>query len=205
MKTLKVNEVYRSVQGEGCRAGTDNVFVRFSGCNMRCSLEPSAKSPGGFDCDTEFVSGRKMTIAELIDWIKAEDSANDKAPCKNVILTGGEPGLQTTSEVVEALHDAGYFVAIETNGSILLPDNIDYVAVSPKVAEHCIRQKTADEVRYVRGYGQALPRTVVNAKKYLISPAANGDTFEQRVVDWCKELVKGSKWEVSIQCTKSTT
>tara|TARA_R110002051_G_scaffold24381_1_gene60585 strand:+ start:12348 stop:12971 length:624 start_codon:yes stop_codon:yes gene_type:complete len=199
MSMVKVNEVYRSIQGEGARVGTENIFVRFTGCNMRCSVEASAKSPGGFDCDTEFVSGRKMTIDELIQWIRDEDSNDGATPCKWVILTGGEPGLQTSDELIEQLHEAGYKIAIETNGSIKLSDSIDYVAVSPKVAEHCIRQKTCDEVRYVRGYGQSLPRSVVQAEHYLISPAANGNTIEQRVIDWCDELVKGSKWKVSIQ------
>ena len=65
MREYTVNEVFYSLQGEGTRAGTANFFVRFTGCNMRCDDEPGEKSPGGFKCDTEFTSGRKLTFEGL--------------------------------------------------------------------------------------------------------------------------------------------
>ncbi|GAG41538.1 unnamed protein product, partial [marine sediment metagenome] len=184
----QINEVYRSYQGEGFRTGTENVFVRFTGCNLRCQMKAGPKSPGDFDCDTEFMSGRAMTMGSLLGWIQQEDGLHGRTPCRWVILTGGEPGLQVDETLIDALHDIGFQIAIETNGSILLPAGLDYISVSPKVAEHCIKQTKADEVRYVRGYGQSLPKTAVNAQHKFISPAFVGDTLEKRTLDWCTEL-----------------
>src|SRR4051812_41214703 len=87
--TYVVNEIFLSPQGEGVRAGTLNVFVRFSACNLQCRIEAGPLSPGGFDCDTEFASGSKYTLEQLLDRIKVIGNG-----CKAVILTGGEPTLQ---------------------------------------------------------------------------------------------------------------
>ena len=199
MKSYMVNEVYRSKQGEGWRAGTDNVFLRFTGCNMQCRKEAGPLSPGGFDCDTEFASGVKYSLKEVIARVIEEDTLNDAEPCKWVIATGGEPGLQLARELIDALHDNGYHIAIETNGTVEVPETIDYIVVSPKVAEHAIRQKVAQEVRYVRGYGQALPKTVIESDHYFISPAFDGMTLDQRTLEWCQQLCKETRWKVSVQ------
>ena len=192
----RVNEIYKSIQGEGVRVGTENVFVRFTGCNMRCRLEPGSKSPGGFDCDTEFESGRSLSSDEVIAAVREEDGDE---PCEWVILTGGEPGLQLDEPLIVAFHQAGYRIAVETNGSICLPPFLDWITVSPKVAEHCIRQRIADEVKYVRGYGQDLPRTRVQATHHLISPTFNGMEIDARALAWCEQIIKGSKWKLSLQ------
>lgn len=191
----RVNEVFLSIQGEGIRAGTANVFVRFTGCNLCCAMEPGPKSPGGFDCDTEFTSGRQVSLAELLQWVTVE--AGD---CRWVILTGGEPGLQVDDALLDGLHSIGFQVAIETNGSIEVPDGCDWITVSPKVAEHCIRQTSANEVKYVRSHGQAIPKTRVKAEFYLISPGFDGQQFNERNYLWCLELVKQNPiWRVSLQ------
>lgn len=197
MPRYKINEVFLSVQGEGFRQGESSFFVRFSGCNLRCAIDPGKKSPGGFACDTEFLSGRKITADELLEWLRVTGD------CKWIILTGGEPMMQVDDYLIERLHNAGYKLAIETNGSYEVPDTIDFISVSPKVAEHCIKQKTADEVRYVRGYGQALPRTVVKAKHHYISPAFNGVDIDEQTVEWCQKLIEDdSLWELSFQMHK---
>lgn len=198
-----VNEVFLSVQGEGMRVGTANVFVRFTGCNLQCAMEPGEKSPGGFDCDTEFASGRKITGDELHEWIEktAPGWANQGGW---LILTGGEPGLQLNADNVKQLAEFGYRLAVETNGSIELPSGLDWITVSPKVAEHAIRQKTANEVKYVRGYGQAVPKTVVEAEHYLVSPAFNGLEIDRNALAWCVQLVKENpKWRLSPQMHKA--
>ncbi|KKL89701.1 hypothetical protein LCGC14_1912030 [marine sediment metagenome] len=91
-KTYMINEIFYSLQGEGMRAGTANVFVRFSGCNMRCRKEAADDSPGGFDCDTEFVSGRRMTLEE-IHTSKAEF---DRANFEQEVRMGSHAAENTT-------------------------------------------------------------------------------------------------------------
>ena len=190
MKHYLVNEIFYSLQGEGIRAGTANLFVRFSGCNQTCRKETHE-----FDCDTEFVSGRRLTIDEIIDELK-QLSAN----CRWIILTGGEPTLQLDREIIDRLHGAGYKLAIETNGSMPVPEGIDWITVSPKVAEHAIRQLSADEVKYVRGYGQEIPNTRIKAAHKLISPAFDGNELDGRVLGWCIQLVKDNPdWSLSVQ------
>ncbi|MBN1489136.1 MAG: 7-carboxy-7-deazaguanine synthase QueE, partial [Phycisphaerae bacterium] len=105
MKTYRVNEIFFSLQGEGVRAGTANLFVRFAGCNEACRVETH-----GFDCDTDFRDGREMTAAEIVASLRAAD-----ARCAWAVLTGGEPALQVDRALIDALRTAGYRLAIETN------------------------------------------------------------------------------------------
>ncbi|HKH46800.1 MAG TPA: 7-carboxy-7-deazaguanine synthase QueE [Thermoanaerobaculia bacterium] len=190
MDRYLVNEIFYSLQGEGVRAGTPNLFLRLSRCNLACTVETH-----GFDCDTEFESGRWMTLDEILADFKALSES-----CDWVIFTGGEPALQTDRELIDQLHAAGYKLAIETNGSFPLPEGIDWITVSPKVAEHAIRQRTAHEVKYVRGYGQAIPKTVVQAEHYLISPAFDGAEVDPRTLDWCIRLCRENPpWRLSVQ------
>lgn len=252
-RTYKVNEVFYSVQGEGMRAGEASVFVRFSHCNMECAVESGPKSPGGFDCDTEFESGRRLTLRQLATAIwealaaggacldlnyadeTAEHTWGQEVPMW-IVLTGGEPALQVDAELCAYLRDAGFKLAIETNGSILLATEseklpqavtkashiesyidsqgplgippkhffpFDWITVSPKVAEHAIRQRWAHEVKYVRGHGQALPETVVEAEYALISPAFDGLVVQERTMRWCQQLVmENPSWRLSIQTHK---
>ncbi|HEX6900415.1 MAG TPA: 7-carboxy-7-deazaguanine synthase QueE [Thermoanaerobaculia bacterium] len=190
MERYLVNEIFYSLQGEGVRAGTPNLFLRLSKCNQTC-----LKETHGFDCDTEFESGRWMTLPEILDEFRQLSP-----DCEWVILTGGEPALQVDRELIDALHAAGYKLAIETNGSFPLPEGIDWITVSPKVAEHALRQRKAHEVKYVRGYGQAIPKTVVEADHYLISPAFEGAEVDPRTLDWCIRLCKENPpWRLSVQ------
>ncbi|MBL7661356.1 4Fe-4S cluster-binding domain-containing protein [bacterium] len=190
MKTYTINEIFYSLQGEGVRVGTPNIFIRFSGCNETCAIETH-----GFDCDTEFVSGRKLALDEILVELAACGQG-----CKAVILTGGEPSLQVDAELVSALKSAGYFLAVETNGSKELPAGIDWICVSPKSAEHTLRQLTANEVKYVRAYGQGIPKSSVQADYKLISPAFQGTTLDPKTLAWCIKLVEENpQWRLSVQ------
>ena len=190
MESYLVNEIFYSLQGEGVRAGTPNFFLRLAKCNLACKVETH-----GFDCDTEFESGRRMTLGEIVAEFRQLSEV-----CNWVILTGGEPALQADRDLIDGLHAAGYKLAIETNGSFELPAGIDWITVSPKVAEHAIRQRRADEVKYVRGYGQAVPKTVVEADHYLISPACDGAEADPRTLDWCIRLCRDNPpWRLSMQ------
>jgi len=107
--------------------------------------------------------------------------------------------------LIDALHDTGWKIAIETNGTIALPPGIDWICVSPKSAEHTLRQRRASEVKYVRAHGMALPESSVQADHYLISPAFQPDG-SVRIEDlrWCVDLVKKhpQKWNLTVQYHK---
>ena len=193
-KPYSVNEIFYSLQGEGLRAGSANIFVRFSGCNLQCKRETE-----GFDCDTEFTSGRRMYAAEIVA------TCRQIAPHANaIILTGGEPSLQVDVPLIAALKKENYFLAIETNGTSALPDGLDWITVSPKTAEHTLRQKIAHEVKYVRAEQQAIPKPSIEAQHFLISPACQADgSYRRADLQWCVDLVKENpKWKLSLQTHK---
>lgn len=190
-----VNEIFYSLQGEGKKAGTPMVFVRFSDCNLRCSL-----TNAGFNCDTEFTSGRSMTRDEIL-----REAARLNPRRGWLLVTGGEPSLQIDDRFIEAAHADGWKIAIETNGTIPLPDAIDWICVSPKSAEHTIRQRTANEVKYVRRHGMALPEPTVQAEHYLLSPAFQADgTICPEDLAWCMDLIKSNpeRWSLAVQFHK---
>ena len=112
----KINEIFYSIQGEGRYSGFPSVFVRFSGCNLACPF-----------CDTDHHSGRLMEDEEIF----AEVNSWPQAP--RVILTGGEPAMHIDTDFIFSLKRAtGKKVAIETNGTLVLPEGIDWITVSPK-------------------------------------------------------------------------
>ena len=193
--TYMVNEIFYSLQGEGRKAGTPMVFVRFADCNLRCSL-----SNAGFNCDTEFMSGRELTGEQIL-----EECAQLNPKKGWMLLTGGEPGLQLDEAFITDAHHAGWKIGIETNGTIELPQGIDWICVSPKSAEHTIKQRTAHEVKYVRRHGMSLPETSIKAEHYLISPAFQADgTVDRHDLEWCMKLLKESPetWSLAIQYHK---
>ena len=200
-KRFFVNEIFLSLQGEGVRAGTANIFVRFGGCNLKCSGEwVGNKETGVFQplCDTEFESGRRLSPEEIHKWFL---ECSEKI--KFVILTGGEPGLQVDKEFCDYFHELGYKLAIETNGTIALPEGLDWITLSPKVAEHALKQLFAHELKYVRAYGQGIPKTAVTAEYYVISPAFEGDYLDPKTLAWCVQLCKDHpQWRLSLQLHK---
>lgn len=196
-----VNEVFYSLQGEGARVGTANVFVRFAHCNLQCRVEAGPHSPGGFDCDTEFASGREMYLEQLIYLIQELGGK-----CRNVIFTGGEPSLQLnkTPDILPALIQLGYKNIIETNGSqplMGIMQWLNYITCSPKVAEHAIRLEACDEIRYVRGYQQAIPQPRIKRIIHqIISPAFEGSDLDEKTLKWCIGLCKDNPdWRLSVQ------
>lgn len=198
-KKYHVNEIFYSIQGEGVRAGSPNIFVRFQGCNLRCDVAPGLVSPGGFACDTEFVSGREMTAVDILS-----ECRNLTLSCRNIIFTGGEPGLQIDEELLTVFEKENYFQAAETNGTVdltkLYAFGLNWITLSPKIAEHAIKCFQANEIKYVRGYGQEVPRPAATAIHKLISPAFEGNQVDKRTLEWCVSLVKNNPtWQLSIQ------
>jgi organic radical activating enzyme len=208
VKKYKINEVFYSLQGEGARAGEASIFVRFSGCNLKCREEPGPLSPGGFDCDTEFESGRMLTADELLQ--EMMETIIDITPTVFpwVVFTGGEPLLQLDKALCEDLIGAGFeLIAIETNGTKAIDADLwkllTHIVCSPKVAEHAVRLERCNELRYVRGYGQAIPEPKIEASRKYISPAFDGDHCDARTMQWCVDLVKQNPdWRLSLQLHK---
>lgn len=196
MKKYLINEIFYSLQGEGVRMGTANIFIRFAGCNQDCKIQTH-----GFDCDTEFQKGEMMSGEEIAAICKG--IAPHGSP---IVWTGGEPALQLDAGLIAQMTRAHHnFQAIETNGSIPLTyaDVLDWITVSPKVPEEEIKQGFADEVKYVIGKEQALPSSLVAAQYYLISPAYQGDHLDKEVFDHCMDLcLQNPRWRLSPQMHK---
>lgn len=192
MTIYRVNELFHSVQGEGRNAGVPYVFVRLAGCNLTCSRDKE-----GFDCDTEFASGEKRTVEWIVDRCK-------EAGVKWVCLTGGEPTLHDLRAIVAGLKKAGFKVAIETNGTNALSASVDHVACSPKTAEHTLRIKVADELRYVRNAHQGIPRPAIASKYQYLSPAfLPSGKVDPGALKNCLRLVKENpEWTLSLQIHK---
>lgn len=189
--TLRVSEIFYSLQGEGRRAGEASIFVRLSGCDLACAF-----------CDTEFESGATLTLAQICERF-------DKLPCRWIVWTGGEPTLQLTQDIVTYFKSRGYKQAIETNGNRPVPPGLDWVACSPKVAEHVLAKNIpqgVNELRYVRHAGQpGVPEPKIEAKYYYLSPRFDGDRANQENLQHCIRLcLENPKWNLSLQTHKIT-
>lgn len=190
---LNISEIFYSIQGEGARVGTANIFIRTQGCKAK-----NACYAMGIKCDTEFESGKEYSIDSLYNEIKDID-------CKNIIWTGGEPAQQLTDDIVKYFKDKGYYQTIETSGLFSVPESIDFISVSPKVAEHVIKKNFTkiNELRYVRHKGQDIPKPSVAADYYFVSPHSDGFTLNFENIKHCLKLVKNNPtWRISIQMHK---
>lgn len=190
---MKINEIFYSLQGEGYWTGTPAVFVRFSGCNLKCAF-----------CDTDHQNGRHYTTEEVISKIQ-------KYPARHIIFTGGEPTLQLSRDLVERLHALGKFLHIETNGSIRLSDdienNIDWITVSPKDAP--IKIQRIDELKALyHGEGQDMAaldsiRTTNPDCRYLQPCDVNNPQENSRILSETIEYIKQNpRWRLSLQTHK---
>ena len=193
---LSISEIFYSLQGEGARIGTPTVFIRLKGCKAK-----NACYQLGIKCDTEFESGKDYSLEDIDNWIKL--NAND---CKEITWTGGEPLDQLNEEMIMWFKEKGYYQAIETSGLHPAPNGLDFICVSPKVAEHVIKKNFPDgvtELRYVRHKGQTVPEPLVKANHYWISPHSDGFTINTENLKHCIELCKENpKWRLSIQSHK---
>lgn len=190
---LNVSEIFYSLQGEGSRSGTPTIFIRLQGCKTK-----NACYSMGIKCDTEFNSGKPMTLDQIFDWLEKNSD-----PCNEITWTGGEPLDQLTEEIVGYFRNAQFYQAIETSGLKPAPKGFDYICVSPKVAEHVIKKnfpEGVNELRYVRHSGQSIPVPEITADHYYISPHSDGYTINSENMTHCIELCKlNPLWKLSIQ------
>ena len=146
-----VKEIFLTLQGEGVHAGRRAVFLRFSGCNLWSGREADRATAICQFCDTDFVGtngengGRydADTLAAKVAALWGDGTAN-----RYVVITGGEPMLQVDDAIVDALHAAGFQIAIESNGTISVHPGIDWVCISPKAGSEVI-QRVGDELKLV--------------------------------------------------------
>jgi len=122
--SYRINNIFYSLQGEGRNTGRAAAFVRFAGCNLRCPF-----------CDTEFDSYREMTADEILQEIARLSSFYSPLSSLFIVLTGGEPTLQVDEHFVDLLHQEGYEVAMESNGTRPAPHNLDWLTISPKMVD----------------------------------------------------------------------
>lgn len=174
----KINEIFYSLQGEGFHAGTPAVFVRFSGCNLRCDF-----------CDTRHEEGKDMTDEEIVEEVL-------RYPSRMVILTGGEPGLWVDDALIEALHKAGKYICIETNGTCVLPERIDWVTCSLKQGT-VLKVKRMDEVKVVYLGQDVSSYLQLPATYYFLQPCSCRNTEE--VVGY---ILQHPQWRLSLQTHK---
>ena len=132
-----IKEIFKSIQGEGFFSGKSAVFVRFTGCNLWNGLEKDRENAQCKFCDTDFlgingINGGAYSLNNLLDKIDKIWSQKTKINTKFIVLTGGEPMLQVNKKLVESLKNRGYFVSLETNGTIRFNTDFDWVCVSPK-------------------------------------------------------------------------
>ncbi|MFW2830900.1 7-carboxy-7-deazaguanine synthase [Sphingomonas sp. ID0503] len=146
-----VKEMFLTLQGEGMQAGRRAVFVRFAGCNLWTGREQDRADATCRFCDTDFVGmdgtlGGRYDAAGLVAQVVAL-WGSDPAMAY-VVLTGGEPLLQVDLPLIDALHEAGFEIAVETNGTIAAPRGIDWICVSPKAGSEVV-QRSGDELKLV--------------------------------------------------------
>ncbi len=147
-----VKEMFLTLQGEGVNAGRRAVFVRFAGCNLWSGREQDRSAAVCRFCDTDFVGtdglggGKFADAAALVAAVAGFWGAGERE--RFVVLTGGEPMLQIDDALVDALHAAGFRIAIETNGTLPVHPGIDWVCVSPKAGSNVV-QRSGDELKLV--------------------------------------------------------
>lgn len=201
-----VKEIYYTLQGEGSRTGRPSVFCRFSGCNLWTGKEADRENSVCKFCDTDFIGvdgpggGKYRDINSLIK--KIDDEWPRSQPNKYLVFTGGEPALQITEDLVYALQKEGFEVAIETNGTLEVPNNIDWVTVSPK-ANTEITVTSGNELKLVFPQLENTPENFINLdfEEYYLQPKDGDDRKKntQKTIQYCLE---NPEWKLSLQTHK---
>ncbi len=207
--TYSVKEIFYTLQGEGLQVGMPAMFCRFAGCNLWSGRAADRASAVCRFCDTDFVGtdgalgGKYASAAELANRITALWPAGDNSH-RLVVMTGGEPLLHLDRALIDALHARSFRIAVETNGTIEVPEGIDWICVSPKAGAPLV-QTTGHELKLV--YPQPnlmpddLPWSTLNFENYLLQPMDGPATSQNTAaaVTYCKAH---PRWRLSIQTHK---
>ena len=204
--SYSVKEIYLTIQGEGFHTGKHAVFCRFSGCNLWTGLEKDRKNAICNFCDTDFVgtdgvNGSKYANAELL--ANKIDKVWDKnLNEKFVVFTGGEPLLQLDKPLVDLLHKKKFKVAIETNGTILPPEKIDWICVSPKQGAD-FNLKYGNELKLVYPQKGLDPKNFkhLDFDHFFLQPM-DGKDLQRNVLQSVSYCVENPLWRLSLQTHK---
>ena len=204
--TYTVKEIFLTLQGEGGQAGKAAVFCRFAGCNLWTGREQDRTKAVCTFCDTDFVgvdgeNGGKFATAEaLAEAVEAQwtGGPNDRL----VVCTGGEPLLQLDAPAIAALHARGFMIAVESNGTVLAPEGIDWVCISPK-ADAPVVQTRGQELKLVYPQEKALPERFagLDFERFYLQPMDGPDRERntQLAVAYC---LSHPQWRLSVQTHK---
>ncbi|MBK6393013.1 MAG: 7-carboxy-7-deazaguanine synthase [Saprospiraceae bacterium] len=200
-----LKEIFYTLQGEGHHTGRPAIFLRFAGCNLWSGHEKHRLTAVCKFCDTDFVGvdgegGGKYNTEELI--IKIKSLWQDQSTQPFLVCTGGEPAMQMDQLLVDKLHDAGCYISIETNGTLPLPEGLDWITVSPKSsAELVILQ--GHELKLVYPQNDALPSKFEHLKfqRFSIQPMDGPDSqYNTKIsVEYC---LAHPQWSLSLQTHK---
>ncbi len=205
--TYSVKEVFYTLQGEGAQTGRPSVFLRFAGCNLWTGLERDRASAICQFCDTDFVGtdgvggGRFSTAIALAESVASlwPEQARSKPL---VVCTGGEPLLQVDEPLIEALHEQGFEIAVETNGTIKAPEGIDWLCVSPKAGAECV-QRSGDELKLVYPQDTLKPQMFEDLafENFFLQPMDGNQAVRNKndAIDYC---LSNDQWRLSQQTHK---
>ena len=205
--TYSIKEIFYTLQGEGAHAGRPAVFCRFSGCNLWTGREIDRATAVCQFCDTDFVGtdgelgGKFPTAAELAARI---DSLwpSTHAASKYVVFTGGEPLLQLDAALIDAMHAAGFTIAIETNGTLPVPPGVDWICVSPKMGAKLVVGKGNEIKVVIPQANQDLGAyEQLDFENFFVQPM-DGPLAEfntRLAIETCK---RNPKWKLSLQTHK---
>ncbi len=206
-----VKEIFYTLQGEGGQVGRPSVFCRFSRCNLWTGRESQRATAVCQFCDTDFVGtdgagGGRFADADALATAVAEAWAGQPHPAAQpyVVCTGGEPLLQLDDKAVAALHEAGFAVAVETNGTQAAPVGLDWICVSPKAGAALVLG-TGDELKLVYPQAGAPPEDFEHLAfdRFLLQPmdGPERDKNTALAIDYC---LAHPQWRLSLQTHKYT-
>jgi 7-carboxy-7-deazaguanine synthase (Cx14CxxC type) len=201
-----VKEIFYSLQGEGRHAGRPAVFCRFAGCNLWSGRESDRATAACNFCDTDFVGvdgeggGRFDGPQALADAV--EHMWSGVGGRRFVVLTGGEPLLQVDDGLIAALHERGFEVAIETNGTLPVSSPIDWITVSPKGATQLV-QTSGDELKLVFPQVNVDPASFEGLafSHFLLQPK-DGPDRDANMADAIAYCLRHPHWKLSLQTHK---
>ena len=204
--SYKVKEIFMTQQGEGYHMGKKAVFCRFSGCNLWSGHEKDREKSICSFCDTDFVgtdgqNGAKYDSAQILA-DKIDEIWPNEYEDKMVVFTGGEPLLQLDDELIEQIHKKKFKIAIETNGTMMPPKNIDWICVSPKIGSK-IKLKKGNELKLVFPQIDADPNNFENYDfdHYFLQPM-DGNSLNKSILQCVSFCLENPKWRLSVQSHK---